>query len=259
MQTIVITGSTRGIGKGLAREFLELGHQVVVTGRSQAAVDSAVADLARPDAVLGCVCDVRDMASLEAVWAAAVARFGRVDIWISNAAVATDRALLADLPVEQIVTTMETLAGMLRQGGGKIYTFEGFGSNGMMSPGLTIYGSSKHGLRYFTRSLAKEYKDSPVLIGALSPGMVPTDLLLYSSKSEDAAEWQKAKRVMNILGDTVETVTPWLAAQALANRKQGACIEWLTPQKAAWRFATAAFRKRDIISPLEARTDHKVR
>ena len=271
MQTIVITGSTRGIGKGLAREFLETrspgsGHRPQPgssrwrscrTGQSRS--------------VLGCVCDVRDMASLEAVWAAAVARFGRVDIWISNAAVATDRALLADLPVEQIVATIETnllgtiygtkvaLAGMLRQGGGKIYTFEGFGSNGMMSPGLTTYGSSKYGLRYFTRSLAKEYKDSPVLIGALSPGMVPTDLLLYSSKSKDAAEWQKAKRVMNILGDTVETVTPWLAAQALANQKQGACIEWLTPQKAALRFATAAFRKRDIISPLEARTDHKVR
>ena len=50
-----------------------------------------------------------------------------------------------------------------------------------------------------------------------------------------------------------------LAAQALANRKQGACIEWLTPGKAALRFATAAFRKRDIISPLEARADLKVR
>ena len=166
MQTIVITGSTRGIGKGLAREFLKLGHRMVVTGRSQAAVDSAVAELASPDAVLGCVCDVRDMAAL---------------------------------------------AGMLRQGGGKIYTFEGFGSNGMMSPGLTTYGSSKYGLRYFTRSLAREYKDSPVLIGAQSPGMVPTDVLLYSSKSKDEAEWAKAKRVMNILGDTVETVTPWLA------------------------------------------------
>ena len=52
MQTIVITGSTRGIGKGLAREFLQLGHRVVVTGRSQAAVDGALAELANPDAVL---------------------------------------------------------------------------------------------------------------------------------------------------------------------------------------------------------------
>ena len=271
MQTIVITGSTRGIGKGLALEFLKLGHRVVVTGRSQAAVDAVTTELGSPAEVLGGVCDVRDMASLQAVWDAAVARFARVDVWISNAAVATDRALLADLPAEQIVATIETnllgtiygtkvaLAGMLRQGSGKIYTFEGFGSNGMMSPGLTVYGSSKYALRYLTRSLAKEYKDSPVLIGALSPGMVPTDLLIYSSKSKDPQEWAKAKRVMNILGDTVETVTPWLAAQALANCKQGACIEWLTPRKAALRFATAPFRKRDIISPIEARTDLKVR
>ncbi|MCL4790626.1 MAG: SDR family oxidoreductase, partial [Gammaproteobacteria bacterium] len=174
MQTIVITGSTRGIGKGLACEFLKLGHRVVVTGRSQAAVDAATAELAPLGELLGCVCDVRDMASLEAVWSAAVARFARVDMWISNAAVATDRALLADLPADQIAATIETnllgtiygtrvaLAGMLRQGGGRIYTFEGFGSNGMMSPGLTTYGSSKYALRYFTRSLAKEYQDSPV-------------------------------------------------------------------------------------------------
>ena len=81
MQTIVITGSTWGIGKGLAREFLKLGHRVVVTGRSQAAVDHATAELGSLGEILGCVCDVRDMASLEAVWAAAVARFSRVDIW----------------------------------------------------------------------------------------------------------------------------------------------------------------------------------
>ena len=64
MQTIVITGSTWGIGKGLAREFLKLGHRVVVTGRIQAAVNDATAELSSLGGVLGCVCDVGVLAWL---------------------------------------------------------------------------------------------------------------------------------------------------------------------------------------------------
>ena len=59
MQNILITGSTRGIGKGLAQEFLRLGHRVVVTGRSAAAVTAATRELASLGEVLGVVCDVR--------------------------------------------------------------------------------------------------------------------------------------------------------------------------------------------------------
>lgn len=271
MQTIVITGSTRGIGKGLAREFLRLGHQVVVTGRSQEAVGRATAELGGLGPVLGFPCDVRSYAAHQALWGAAVQRFGRVDMWINNAAIATDRLLLGELPADQIAMTVDTnllgtmygckvaIAGMLAQGGGRVYTFEGFGSNGMTSWGLTVYGSTKRAITYLTESLAKEYKDTPVLIGSLSPGIVTTDLLLYSSKSRDPAEWEKSKRIMDILGDTVETVTPWLAREALASQKQGARIEWLTRRKAAARFATSFFRKRRVVSDYEAHTDVTVR
>jgi NAD(P)-dependent dehydrogenase (short-subunit alcohol dehydrogenase family) len=271
-KTIVITGSTRGIGLGLAREFLRLGHQVVVTGRSVAAVDKALADLAAdPVRVLGVPCDIRQVPELEALWRAAVARFGRVDVWINNAAVATDRALLTDLAPDQIAATVETnllgtlygcrtaIAGMLKQGGGKVYTFEGFGSNGMTSVGLTTYGATKSAVRYLTAALVKEFAGTPVCVGSLSPGIVATDLLVYSSRTSDPVAWAKARRVMNILGDRVETVTPWLATQALANSRHGARIEWLTPAKAAWRFATAAFHRRDILSAIESRTDLHVR
>jgi NAD(P)-dependent dehydrogenase (short-subunit alcohol dehydrogenase family) len=270
-QTIVITGSTRGIGRGLAVEFLKRGHNVVVTGRGRPAVDATVGELKELGPVIGQPCDVRILESLQAVWDAGVARFGRVDVWISNAAIATDHLLLAELPADQISATVDTnltgtifgtrvaLAGMLRQGGGRIYTFEGFGSNDMTSPGLTVYGSTKRAIRYFTASVAREYKDSPVLVGSLSPGMVPTDLLIYSSRSSDPAQWARTKRLMNILADRVETVTPWLADQALANRKQGAQIEWLTRGKALRKFLTAAFNKRDLISEIEAKGDIVVR
>lgn len=270
-QVVLVTGSTRGIGHGLAVEFLRRGHSVVVTGRSAEAVARAESGLKPMGPVLGQVLDVRSLDSNQAAWDATVARFGRLDIWISNAAIATDRVLLADLPGEQIAATIETnmagtmfgtkvaLAGMLKQGSGRIYTFEGFGSNDMTSPGLTVYGATKRAIRYFTASVAKEYKDSPVLVGSLSPGMVPTDLLLYSSRGSDAAEWAKAKRMMNILADRVETVTPWLAEQALTNQQQGAKIEWLTRGKALRKFLMAPFTKRDLISEIEAQDKLVVR
>jgi NAD(P)-dependent dehydrogenase (short-subunit alcohol dehydrogenase family) len=270
-QTIVVTGSTRGIGRGLAVEFLKLGHNVMVTGRSRQAVEATLAALGPAANLAGQPCDVRTLEANQALWDATVARFGRVDVWISNAAIATDRMLFGALPPDQIAATLDTnlagtmygtrvaLAGMLAQGGGRIYTFEGFGSNDMTSPGLTVYGTTKRAIRYFTASVAREYKDSPVLVGALSPGMVPTDLLLYSSKSSDAAEWARARRMMNILADKVETVTPWLAQQALANQRQGAVIEWLTRGKALRRFLAAPFVKRDLMSELEARENVVVR
>lgn len=270
-QVVVITGSTRGIGRGLAVEFLRRGHSVVVTGRSAAAVARAAAELGALGPVLGQVLDVRSLEANQATWDGAVARFGRVDIWICNAAIATDHLPFGELPGEQIAATLGTnltgtlygtrvaLAGMLRQGGGRIYTFEGFGSNDMMSPGLTVYGSTKRAIRYFTAAIAREYAGSPVLVGALSPGMVPTDLLIYSSRSDDPAQWARTKRMMNILADRVETVTPWLVEQALANRRQGARIEWLTRGKALRRFLMAPFVKRDLISEIERQGNITVR
>jgi NAD(P)-dependent dehydrogenase (short-subunit alcohol dehydrogenase family) len=269
MQTIVVTGSTRGIGLGLAREFLKRGHKVVITGRSQGSVDKALAELSPLGEVIGQPCDVRSREQLQALWDAAIARFGRVDIWINNAALAPNHQMLDQVPSDEIAATVDTnltgtvlgtqiaLKGMLAQGGGKIYMFEGFGSNGMTNPGLTVYGATKRALNYLTESLAKEYKDSPVLIGSLSPGMVPTDLLVYSSRNEDPAKWEKSKRIMNKLGDKVETVTPWLAEQALENTKQGAKIAWLTRRKAFMRFMLPKYKNRRIVEEYEESLKHE--
>lgn len=269
MQTIVVTGSTRGIGRGLATEFLKRGHRVVVTGRSASSVDPAVAALSEHGEVFGQPCDVSDLAACQSLWDVAVEKFGRIDIWINNAALAPDYGLFADNDGAKIAAAVETnvtgtmygtqvaLQGMLEQGGGKIYTFEGFGSNGMKTPGLAVYGTTKYAIRYFTEALAKEYEDAPVLIGSLSPGMVPTELLVYSSRSEDPEQWEKSKRVMNILGDKVETVTPWLAEQALTNEKNGARIEWLTKGKAMRRFILPGYKNRHIVEDFEKEYEAK--
>ncbi len=268
-KTCVVTGSTRGIGLGLAREFLARGHNVAISGRSEGSVNQALTQLEPEERILGLPCDVRSRADLQRLWDAAAERFGEIDVWINNAALATTHAPLAELPDDEVAATVDTnltgtllgsqvaLAGMLAQGSGKIYTFEGFGSDGMTRPGLTVYGATKRAVRYLTEGLAKEYADSGVLIGSLSPGMVPTDLLIYSSRSEDPERWKKSKRIMNMLGDKVETVTPWLAEQALANTRQGARIAWLTPQKAFVRFLLPSYRRRSIVDEYEQGLDHE--
>jgi len=94
-------------------------------------------------------------------------------------------------------------------------------------------------------ALVLEAKGSPVIIGAISPGMVMTDLIMEGLDRDDP-DWPRAKRIFNILADRVETVTPWIAQRVLANTKSGARINWLTSMKAFRRFALSPFRRRNL-------------
>jgi NAD(P)-dependent dehydrogenase (short-subunit alcohol dehydrogenase family) len=90
MKTIVITGSTRGIGFALARSFLKRGCRVVISGRSQSSVGGVVDRLQKefpPENVLGLACDVTEFSQMENLWEASIKKFGSVDIWINNAGI----------------------------------------------------------------------------------------------------------------------------------------------------------------------------
>lgn len=261
MKTVVVTGSTRGIGRGLAEAFLARGCEVVVSGRSAGAVAQTVAALeaGAPGRVAGAACDITRVEQLEALWTLASTRFGRVDVWINNAGMSIHRGPLhaarpADL--EAIVATNLTgallanrvaIAGMLAQGGGQVWNMEGFGSGGQTQPGMTAYGATKRAIHYLNASLQKELKGTPVQVCTLSPGIVVTDLLV-GDYDPASPEWTKAKKIFNILGDTVETVTPWLADRVLASNRPGAKVAWLTAGKAFGRFMTAGFNKRDLFA-----------
>ena len=260
MKTIVITGSTRGIGCGLADSFLALGCAVTISGRALADVEKAVAELTakhEADRVLGQPCDVTDFQQVQVLWDAAQARFGKIDIWINNAGIGHSQMDFWELSSEQIKTVVDTnlvgamygakvaLRGMLDQGFGSFYNVEGLGSDDRMVKGLALYGCTKAGLQYLTQSWVQETRGTPVLVGALRPGMVLTDLVTrqYKERPED---WERDKRIINILADRVETVTPWLAQKVLANDKTGVRITWLTRGKVIGRFLAAPFRKRDL-------------
>ncbi len=263
MQTVVITGSTRGIGFGMAQEFLKRGHRVVVNGRSEASTQKAVTALAADkDRVLGVAADVGDYAQVQTLWQKAVERFGRVDIWVNNAGMSNPMHPFWEQPAERIESVARTnflgamygskvaVAGMLAQGGGTVYNMEGFGSTGQFRAGLLLYGTTKYGVHYLTKNLAKEVAKTSVKVCRLSPGIVITDLLMegYVGKGSDLA---RAQRIFNILGDTVETVTPYLVEQILKNGKNGAYINWLTTPKVFMRFMTAGFNKRNLFAPAQ--------
>jgi NAD(P)-dependent dehydrogenase (short-subunit alcohol dehydrogenase family) len=259
---IVITGSTRGIGYGLADAFLQRGCQVTLSGRSQESVDAAVAALAaKHDAnkVFGQACDVTDLEQVQRLWDASAAHFGAVDIWINNAGIAQDMQPLWDVPPQRVQAIVETnvagvvygsrvaVRGMTEQGRGQLYNMEGAGSDGKVMAGLGIYQASKAAVRSLNKSLVAETKELPLIVGSLSPGMVLTDMLLDPMEN-DPSERERMKRIYNILADRVETVTPWLVDQILQNNKTGVNIQWLTTPKIIWRFASARFSKRDLFA-----------
>ncbi|MDP5053286.1 MAG: SDR family oxidoreductase, partial [Congregibacter sp.] len=196
-----------------------------------------------------------------ALWDKAIASFGSVDIWVNNAGRNSVQVLFHELPPKDYVATVQTnLIGLMHcnhvaigrmraQGHGRVFNMEGFGSNGSAQPKYGPYGATKCALNYFTKVLVKENKDSPVDIFYLSPGMVITEMLA-SEEIQQSLDWQKRRRIYNILADRVDTVTPWLAEGILAAKDNGDAVRWLTTTKALWRFLSARFRKRDIMTPL---------
>ena len=211
--------------------------------------------------------DVGDRTAVQALWDHAVTTYGRVDIWINNAGLSAPRRPLPEVPQDVAASVVRTnLLGVIngaavaqegfsrQDGGGWLWNMEGFGSGGQKQPGMTTYGATKRAVTYLTESLVKETKGSPVRVGFLSPGIVATDLLVDDYAGQPEA-FEKARKIFNILGDRVETVTPWLADRLLAADKHGARVAWLTGPKAFARFATAAFRKRDIFAASEAPTE----
>lgn len=259
MKTIVITGSTRGVGLGLARELAARGSNVVICGRSQQSVDKALAQLdpyTTQGRVSGQPCDVAEEAQVQALWDMARERYGRVDIWINNAALNADhrpvwefdgptlRAILDANIAGTLIGSNVALRGMVVQGGGHLYNVKGLGSGGEVMRGTVPYGIGKSSAWYITKALRKEARHLPITISTYSPGIVATELLRNSIDPANAA---RNRALLNILADTVETVTPWLAEQILRNDRQRD-MEWMTMPKMIGRFLRAPFQRRDLFA-----------
>jgi NAD(P)-dependent dehydrogenase (short-subunit alcohol dehydrogenase family) len=263
---VVVTGSTRGIGYGLAEAFLARGCRVAVSGREEAATKDAGEKLGEPERVLAKACDVSSAAQLEALWTASVERFGRVDVWINNAGYCNAIRPFAELDAEQIERVVDAnvrgtmlgshvaIRGFLRQGhGGQLFNMEGWGSHGETKAGMTPYCATKLAGLYFTDQLAREHESTPIRIGTLSPGMVVTDSLVASYRDGGAASWHRSRWLFNFVIDPREVVCGWLAGEVLANKQTRAHIVWMTKLRLLGRFLNPRYWRRNPVegTPLD--------
>jgi chlorophyll(ide) b reductase len=270
---VVVTGSTRGLGFALAKEFLACGDSVVINGRSEAAVEAAKRELQplctkEGQHVFGLVADVTDAKSCETLATGAQASLGRVDLWINNAGMSQHpKAPLIDTKPAEIESVLSAnlhsaifgcraaLAMMLAQPDGRhsaIFNMDGAGSRGNATPNSVAYGASKAAIPQLGKSLAAETHGTQVSVHTASPGMVITELLLNSANAGPSCTGpadKRALRVINILADQPETTARWLVPRmrGAIGRPSGEYIRYLTGRKAAWRFLTARWRVNRLV------------
>ncbi|BCJ98529.1 SDR family NAD(P)-dependent oxidoreductase [Anaerocolumna chitinilytica] len=262
MKNVVITGSTRGIGYSMAKEFLRAGCNVTLSGRGEALPETTGASLSHfKDKYIYVPCNVQKKASLQNLWDVSLEKWGSIDIWINNAGQNTPHAFsweTGETYTENIIKTNITgmiygsqiaAVEMIKQGHGAIYSMEGLGSNNMIQLKTILYGTTKHALTYFMKGLAKELEGTGVIAGRLSPGMMLTDFITKTPDGEqsEVISDEKFKKLFNILADKPETVAKFFIPRILNNTKSDTQIAWLTNRKAIWRFITSGFRKDRLI------------
>ncbi|HJU82582.1 MAG TPA: 3-oxoacyl-ACP reductase family protein [Holophagaceae bacterium] len=184
----MVTGSSRGIGKAIALELGRWGADVVVHAMKNADLAEAVAAQIRAEgrraiAVLG---DVRDKAAMDACAERAKAELGGVDILVNNAGTRKDGAfiLMGDDKWQEVMdvnlkgtvlTTKACVRGMMSKRWGRVINIVSpTGIIGM--PGQTNYGASKAAIIGLTKSLARELAPFGVLVNAVNPGIIHTEL-----------------------------------------------------------------------------------
>lgn len=262
MKNVIITGSTRGIGLCMAKEFIKAGCNVTISGRGKKLPEALKNEFDGFESKIFFVpCNVKNRNEIEALWKQSVDKWRRVDIWINNAGQncpyefcyktgASYVDAIIDVNIKGVIYGSQIAAkNMLIQGGGQIWNMEGLGSNNMIQKKTILYGTSKRALTYFTKALAKELKGTSVMAGRLSPGMMLTDFITKTPEGgESPVIKDKSFRfIFNILADKPETVAKFFIPKMLANTKNDAHIVWLTKAKTIWRFVTLPFNKRQLI------------
>ena len=194
----LITGATRGIGKGIAQEMARSGAKVAVCSRKAEACEAVRAEFEREGLeVLAQPCNVSRKEDLRAIVDATVQRWGRIDIAVANAASNPYYGPLTDIPDEAfdkifannvksvLWLAAMTLPDMAKRGGGSFITI---GSIGGLKANTVIgaYGISKAADHHLVRNLAAEWGPKNVRVNAIAPGLIVTEFA--------RALWEDPKR-----------------------------------------------------------------
>ena len=182
----VVTGGARGIGRAIGEWFLRHDCRVVLLDRDGATLDRTLAEIDRPDELLGIHCDVSDPAQVDRAAAEVMARFGRVDALVNNAGVAVFKPAL-ETSFEEWRTVMATNldgAFLCTQAFGPLMVQRGVGAivniasiSGLRASTLRIaYGTSKAALIHMSKQHAVELGNAGVRVNVVAPGPVETEM-----------------------------------------------------------------------------------
>ena len=193
-QVAFVTGSTRGIGRAVATTLHQAGAGVAVVGRDPARAQAVAAELG--ERAVGVGCDVSDGLQVEAAIGAAEKALGSITILVNNAGITRDNLLLrmSEEEWDEVMqanlkgafhTTKAVLKGMMKRRQGRIINISSIiGLTG--NKGQANYAASKAGLIALTKSVAKEYGSRGILVNAVAPGFIETDMT--SGLPEEARE-----------------------------------------------------------------------
>ncbi len=200
-RTAIITGAGSGVGKASALAFISAGWNVVLAGRRESALTDTIAAAGGPGASLAVATDVSDPASVAKLFAATVARFGRVDMVFNNAGVNAPGIPLEELTDEQWRNVVDiNLSGVfycIREAfkvmkdqqpqGGRII------NNGSISahvprPNSIAYTATKHSVTGLTRSAALDGRKYNIAVGQVDIGNAATEMAERMAKGVPQAD-----------------------------------------------------------------------
>ena len=192
-KTVVVTGGNRGIGYAMAERFSEEGANLVIASVEDHVHEAATCLRAGGAKVLPVLCDVSDIKAVKALYDAAEAEFGSIDVSIQNAGIITI-AKIEDLTEEEWDNTMdvntkgvflccqEAIRRMRKskKGGRLICTASGQAREGFIY--TPHYAASKFGVMGIAQSLAKEVAEEGITVNAICPGIIETDMWDYNDR-----------------------------------------------------------------------------
>jgi 3-oxoacyl-[acyl-carrier protein] reductase len=187
-QVAIVTGASRGIGRAIALALATEGAKVAVNyASSSGAADAVVAEIGGAGGeAIALQADVSKADQVEALFAAVMEKWGRVDVLVNNAGITRDTLLLRMKPEDWQAVIDLNLTGvflctraaskiMLKQKSGRIVNISSV--VGLMgNPGQSNYSAAKAGVIGFTKSVAKELAPRGITVNAIAPGFIATDM-----------------------------------------------------------------------------------
>ena len=184
----IVTGAARGIGRACAERLLADGAKVVVADIDEARLNETAAAIGTADTVLAVVTDVSSKEEVEALVAAAVGKFGRLDIMVNNAGIAMVQDFLDITKADYDKVLGVNLEGafwgtqaaarqMIAQGGGGVVVNMSSINSGLANPRVATYAITKGGMNQITGTAAVAFAPHGIRVVGVGPGTIDTDMI----------------------------------------------------------------------------------